>query len=500
MSLPLTRDDITRRCNRLARIIADDLADRQTRDGNFPLPEFYAKGFACALWTELDAHRYKKNINRAFDALIAEVPDRTYHREFIEYALLAIPGLSKETRNSILKNACNLAPDVANWQILGLGNHQAKSSSFFNKLLGLLHTGFIRYRYWRSPVFLDRPGCFSAQYHAFCAALLSDSPTPSDRVIASKATGLIAALVGDHGYANLLGRGAGQSFGAVCALYVLMKHGFYPQAEAVLYRLEEAILNAGSMPLNLLAAMPLPENPGPASPQTPGWYSYNRHDDYLAFAGYWLHRAAILKPADSPAGQSIQSQLIFLKTSQSYHVQMALVGKQSFDVSSSPVIIAGHGQDAILLLPPTGGETDQKSLYAPTSIPLPMASDGQVGLFQKAQRVSETEVRIQFSLAGKQGSRTLTFTDDEICITDRCPDPVSGKPDLFRLLFNGELGLARISDHKLFVERLGVRIHCDHPISIDQNDTYTAAGPAQRITAPGCNHAKLSIRWETRHV
>lgn len=500
MSLPLTGNVLAARCQRLARIIADDLSLRQQTGGNFPLPEFYAKAFASALWSKLDGAHYSDNITRAWNALRTEIPGRTYHREFIEYALLSRPDLSENDRNTILKNAGNQSPDVANWQILQRVNRRARPASVFNDIVGILHHAFIRLRYWRSPVFLDRPGCFSAQYHAFCAALFSQSPHKADQEIARTATHLIAELSGQHGYANLLGRGAGQSFGAVCALYLLVKYGCYTQANAILHRIEQAMLMAGSLPLNLLSPHPLPENPGPANPLTPGWYGYNRHDDYLAFAGYWLLRMSDLPPLTQTVPPPTSSPMIFVKESPNYHAQMTLRGTQPFDITPSPVIVSGQGVNAVLLLPPTGGEQDQQSLYGPATIPLPITCDGQVADIRNASRQSDNRVDFTFALAGTSGRRSIRFADHQINIEDKCAGPLAEKPDLLRVLVDNRLELTRLSEYELFIEKIGIRLTCDHGLSIDNDGAYTAAGPARRITAKNTPQATLAIRWEDKHV
>ena len=263
MSLSITHDALRLRCQNLATRIADDLATRQLTTGHFEQPDFYAKAFAVNLWHRIDPVKFGPNIDRALDALRSEPRDKTWHREFIEYALLDTPGLSSNTITAILWGTKQQRPDVANWQILGLINRQKRKAGLTAKLLNYAHFAFILFRYWRAPVFTDRPDCFSAQYHAFCAALLSDSPHKRHQRIANRATEILAQLAGTHGFVNLLGRGAGQSFGAVCGLYVLLKASYHNEAEAILHRLEDALLKAGQLPLNLLAPAPLPEKPGP---------------------------------------------------------------------------------------------------------------------------------------------------------------------------------------------------------------------------------------------
>lgn len=501
MSLPLTHAGMTDRCLRLAKIIADELVRRQKPDGDFVLPDFYGKAFACALWSGLDRDQYHRQIDRAQIALQREIPDKTYHREFIEYALLSMPGMSATARRAILKNARNQNPDVANWQILQLRNRQTKTSGAFSRLSASLHRCFICMRYWRSNLFLDRPGCFSAQYHAFCAALLSQSANRTDQALARKATHLIASICQNHGYANLAGRGAGQSFGAVCAFYVLLKYGFHDAADAVLYRIEDAMLNAATLPLNLLAPCAVPENPGPTNRLTPGWYGYNRHDDYLAFGGYWLLQAAGLSPETPQSTMTDhphRSRMLFTTTSAHYDAQMLLSGARIFDVTPAPVIVSGKGSSAMILSPPTGGEQDQSSLYVPATIPLPATRDGTVARFITATCQSDRRVVVTYQLAGTTGQRIIDFDDTEIRIADSCDERLSPKPDLLRILATADAKLNRVSDTELAIAQTGIRLMCDHPIVVDDKDAITVAGPAQRITAPKTNNATLIIRWENR--
>ncbi|MEQ8390968.1 MAG: hypothetical protein RIB30_08230 [Thalassospira sp.] len=504
MSFPVSHAEITQRCAKLAHQIADNLADRQSDDGSFPLPDFYAKAFAANLWARIDRDKYRVNIDRALHALTHQPQDKTYHREFIEYALLDMPGLSQQGRSEILRASSNQCPDVANWQILGLINRQSRANGIWDRLVSIAHYHFIRSRYWRSPVFLDRPRCFSAQYHAFCAALLVESISPSQQKTARIATRLIADMTGSHGYANLLGRGAGQSFGTVCALFTLLKYGAPDQACAILCHLEDAFDKCGSLPLNLLVPNPLPPNPGtinpgPANPKTPGWYSYNRHDDYLAFAGYWLSKAANLAPSKTALSlpkKSNRPSQVFLFSSKHYHAQMALTGQQCFDYTPAPVIVLGHAETACLLLPPTGGEQDSPSLYGPATAPLPALDGGDVSRFVSAKRRSSNQVEITFELDGITGQRSIVFSDNDVTIKDQFPSTLPKTPDLFRILIDGNLDLRQVSDTEYTVPRIGVTITSDHPLTFDKTDAFSAAGAATRITAQGSNCAILKLRWE----
>ncbi|MBX2831340.1 MAG: hypothetical protein KTR23_09200 [Rhodospirillales bacterium] len=499
MSFSVSHTEITQRCLQLAHLIADDLATRQQSNGSFPLPDFYAKAFAANLWDHIDRDKYRINIDRALHALTCAPQDGSYHREFIEYALLDMPGLSQQRRTEILHASSNQCPDVANWQILGLINRQSCATGIWDTAVGIAHYNFIRARYWRSPTFLDRSRSFSAQYHAFCTTLLADSQNRPQQQMAKTATRLIADMTGSHGYANLIGRGAGQSFGAVCALFTLLKYGATDQASAILRHLEIAFDKCGSLPLNLLPPVPLPPNPGPENPKTPGWYSYNRHDDYLAFAGYWLFKTANLAPvktAITPQPLPDQASQVFLFSSGHYHAQMALCGEQCFDYTTAPVIVSGHGEKACLLLPPTGGEQDSPSLYGPATIPLPALDGGDVARFISAKRRSSNHVEIAFELAGIKGQRDIIFSENDVTIKDQIGNTQSEKANLFRILIDENLELSQKSDTEFAAPKVGVTITSDHPLTLDKKDAFSAAGAATRITAHGANCATLKLRWE----
>ncbi len=105
MSLRLVQSDLHERCLRLARLIADQLANQQCENGDFPQHSFYAKAYAVALWQNLGDDHYTAKIRAAVNALKTEIQDHRYHREFIEYALENCPNINAETRNAILRNA-----------------------------------------------------------------------------------------------------------------------------------------------------------------------------------------------------------------------------------------------------------------------------------------------------------------------------------------------------------------------------------------------------------
>ncbi|MCC9624020.1 hypothetical protein LPB41_20255 [Thalassospira sp. MA62] len=500
MHLPLAQQQqkITQRCGMLANRIARDLAHRQRPDGMFPLPDFYGRAFAANLWARMDADHFSQQIDRALASLRAMTIDQRFHHEFIAYALGDMPGITDEQYFAILRQSRPQCPDVANWQVLGLINRQRTQHRPIDRLKNILHWWAIRARYWRSDMFMDRPGCFSAQYHAFCAALLSDSDDKSHRKIAARATALIARLCGAHGFANLIGRGAGQSFGEVCALYALTRHGFHDQANAILTRIEDTLERSETLPLNLIAPLcPLPDDPGPNTPQTPGWYSYNRHDDYLAFAGYWLSKTAALETALPPAGAQRAkhpASLVLCRHPQ-YSAQMMLSGRDGYDITPSPIIITGRGTDACLLLPPTGGEVDVPSLYGPQTIPLPALSDGTVARFASARRTHADQVVINFRLSEISGKRTIWFHPSEIHIHDHLPDGLSAVPNLFRILVDHRITLAQTSPNILSCPAQGITFSSDVDLMIDDAQSFSAAGPATRISAPNCRDATLTLRW-----
>lgn len=500
MSFSLGHQDLRHRCQSLAYRIADDLATRQRANGQFEHPDFYAKAFALNLWSRIDPDRFSQNIDLALMALSSERKDRTYHREFIEYALLDTPGLPSSTIAKILGDPKQQCPDVANWQMLGLVNRHKRRAGLTSKLINLAHFAFILLRYWRAPVFLDRPNCFSTQYHAFCTALLTDSGNTRHQRIADRATAMIAKLTGTHGYANLLGRGAGQSFGAACALYALLKNRHLDAASAVLHKMGNASIKAGQLPLNLLAPIPLADQPGPDNPQTPGWYSYNRHDDYLAFAGYWLLKASQLPAVQDrkrPAPEIHDTVPVAQFSSPHYHAQLALCGRLDFDVSGAPVIVTGQGKSAHILMPPTGGEQDVPSLYGTASNPLPAIGETAFSRFLSAGRVSDNRIDIRFELAGIVGHRQIDFQNTRVIISDHLPDHEADKVDLFRILIDSNVGLSQMAENTIICPEIGVKLTANAPLQIVQQAAFSAAGPATRISARQNhgNSATLTISW-----
>jgi len=499
MSLSVTQDTLRLRCLNLAKRIADDLATRQLRTGQFEQPDFYAKAFAINLWTRIDPDRFGQNIDRALGALASVARDKTYHREFIEFALHDTPGVSRETVTEILQGTKQQRPNVANWQMLGLINRQIRNAGSLARFFNNTHFSFILYRYWRKPVFLDRPDCFSAQYHAFCVALLSDSTNPKHQRIADQAVSTVAELTGTHGYANLLGRGAGQSFGAACAHYVLMKTGYFEEANAVLFRMEDAYHRTGQLPLNLLAPVALPDHPGPDNPQTPGWYSYNRHDDYLAFAGYWLLKASQLPVPKirSHASETTSNNIVTQFSSTYYHAQMTLHGRQSFDVSGTPAIVAGQEKSARILLPPTGGEQDAASLYDQASHPLPAIDETEFSRFLKTRQISDNKIDVSFELADIVGHRTIEFQNARVIISDQVPNHEPGKVDLLRILIDGKIELSQVAEDTIICPELRIKLTANAPLHMIPQATFTAAGPATRISAKTgqSNSATLVISW-----
>jgi len=467
------------------------LADQQGEDGNFVQHSFYAKAYALALWQNLgDARHHPKSIS-AINALKNEKQDHLYHREFIEYALERCPDINVETRNAILRNAPYQTPDVANWRILAMCIHQ--SGSWRNKLRAKLDWLYIRIRFWRTPAFMDRPNCLSAQYHALCAALLTDSSIQAQRKIAAKATDLIARLCETTGIPNPVGRGAGQSFGAATALYALLKHGYRQEAEAILFRLEQTLLLTETLPLNLLAPNPLPDVPGPDNSQTPGWYSYNRHYDYLAFTGFWLLRAAVSNvPESAPTNLATATpDFLLIKDTRHYHARMCVRGKTSYDVTPSPVLITnGH-----VFIPPTGGEEDFPSLYSPESQPLPAFADHEAfGAFTSGT-INDTTVNIAFRLAGFRGRRSITFHDDEIIIHDQVRADNSSGLHLFRLLVPAGFAYERQSEIRIDVPELNLHLIADHPIQIADEGLFAVTGPVKTIFVPSQSAATLRIVW-----
>ncbi|MFH1805430.1 MAG: hypothetical protein ABID63_11140 [Pseudomonadota bacterium] len=479
------------RCLRLARLIAIELASVQRPTGDFPQPGFYAGAFAVALWQHLDPVTFADPVARALSFLRTEPKTRTWHYEFIDYALRQAPGIADATRKEILQDARPQNPPVANWRLMRLitlaqGNRR-------ERLHAILAGWFFTRQFVRGGLIYDRKGCFSAQYHAFCAMLLSQSNDAKHRQLAQDATALIAKLTDDHGRANLIGRGAGQSFGAVAALYALLAHGYVPEATAILTRLESAMLTGNSLPLNLLASGGLPGNapdPAPDHPDTPGWYSYNRHYDYLAFAGYVLARAAQL-PAISPPEHASLPDLppdtLGFYRGDRYQAYGCVRGTAPYDITPAPVVVA----DGAVLLPPTGGEQHFRSLYDSASLPLPCLPRGRHFARFIGGTIGSDDMRIDFDLAGCKGQRHVHFTADHIRITDHITpaDDRSGTDDEFRLLrlfLPTGLVLHQPAPDILTNPDSGLILQGSGPLHVGTSHHFSAFGPVQLVFLTAC--------------
>lgn len=513
MPVPLTRTFPVRttpqqRAVHLAQRIADQLAEDQNPDGSFPQHDFYAKAFAIALWQRLDPAHYDRNITRALEGLRRMPKDRRYHREFIEFALRQAPGIDAQTHQLVLAGRRFCRPPVANWILLRIlcqetGNWLSRQraawdwqifKNFYVSQTGALETASDPALKPQSHLMIpDRKGSFSAQYHAFCAALLHLSRHRDRNALAGPATALVASLATPHGFPNLVGRGAGQSFGMASAVYALLAQGHSDTAHAVLDHLENAFAVANTLPLNIHAPAPLVADPGPANPVTPGWYSYNRHYDYLAFAGFFLHAASSLPPRSAlqPVNRNGKSPgkdtgLVMFQ-GRNYQAYASLKGPASFDLSITPSVI----WNGTVLLPPTGGEQDFKSLYDDQSVPMPIRSRDQACARLTGAQVTPTGYQVRFEIAECTGRRDVAFAAQEILLCDQIDGTGMQKSapekqifQMFRLLIPAKLSLVQLDDYQFQLPQIGVQITSDCPLELEPAPRFSAFGPAQILFAP----------------
>lgn len=589
------------RAKRLAVLIADILLNQQTADGNFPRHGFYATAVALALWQGLGDTKYQSAINRALDAL-QTLPDTAhYHREFIEFALHQTPGIPKQLRKRILAGKTYRNARVANWLILRM--LCLEKGNLPSRLAARILWWLIARNFRSGPAFMDRKGSFSAQYHAFCAALLGFSTRPSCQAAGRAATGFIANLVATTGHANLIGRGAGQSFGTISALYALLSAGEDTLATPLLDQIEQSLIAHGTLPLNLLANAgehlsvapvpspgpfparafpaglhataqgtepslspapattiapptnvlhlhahlaphtyhpsksslkaipahkpnrPFPENAGPDTPETPGWYSYNRHFDYLAFAGFFLLRAGQLAintsahcttgamAPDQPAQQNTTTPF-HQHCTPSYSALFNLSGAAQYDVTPMPVVTSRHGD---IILPACGGEQDFASLYGAASLPLPSCpQQNHFACYDTATYQGDT-ILMHYHLGGYAGTRRIVFLPDAIEFTDHVeiapdgetPSHQAPRPDdvirLFRLFLPYDLHATQHHPNRLSFSQIGLEITGSSPLNLTPSKHFSAFGPVQTlfcqktVADDGTCQASLKLHWRTHN-
>ncbi len=493
-----------KRAHRLAVLVADRLARDQTENGDFPAHGFYATAFAIALWHGLDPGKYQTAIARAHQALQQQDDGVKYHREFIEFALSQTSALTTRQRRKILRHKPWQNARVGNWLILRM--LCLEKGSFLSRGIARLLWQLIDRQFRDGAAFLDRRGCFSAQYHAFCAALLTFSHQPACQKAALAATNLIDHIVGQSGHVNLVGRGAGQSFGVVSALYALLKAGKDAGAHKLLDRIEQSLLIHQTVPLNLLA------DQGPSQAQLkPGWYSYNRHYDYLAFAGFFLLRAgqlpenrSVTAPQKSHAPPP-KTNILRLYRGTSYCAQMTLSGTSPYDITPMPVITSNDGT---IILPPCGGEQDFISPYNAASLPLPSLP----GLGIYAQPYPATyqgdTFLLPLQLGPWRGQREIRFSPATITWTDTifpqnpAQAPLAKMPvRLFRLFLPQDMPGQQMAENRFYFPTTGLDITGSTALHLTRSNHFSALGPVQVLFCQvpicpktGCR-AHLTLTW-----
>ncbi|OKH89066.1 hypothetical protein [Thalassospira sp. TSL5-1] len=493
-----------RRAHRLAVLVADILARDQTTTGDFPQHGFYATAFALALWHNLNAAKYHTAITRAFDALQQQDDGAQYHREFIAFALSQTSALTARQRRNILKGKPWQNARVGNWLILRI--LCLEKGSFLARLTARLLWRIIDRHFRDGPAFLDRRGCFSAQYHAFCSALLGFSQQPACQQAAIAATELIDHITRHSGHANIVGRGAGQSFGMVSAIYALLKAGKDRTAQILLDRIEQSLLLHQTMPLNLLA-----DQDGETAQTKPGWYSYNRYYDYLAFAGFFLlcagkvpENRAVPTPY-KPQNTTANCQIFQLYQSPAYCAQMTLAGKSPYDTTPMPVITS---PDGTIILPPCGGEQDFISPYTTASLPLPGLPGTTIFAQPDTATYQNDTYVLPFVLGPWRGQREIRFTEREISWTDQIfpQDPATeshapASARLFRLFIPRGLYRHRMAENHFYFPAVGLEITGTAPLHLTRSNHFSALGRVQVLFCQlllcpetGCR-ADLTLTW-----
>lgn len=493
-----------RRAHRLAVLVADILARDQTTTGDFPRHGFYATAFTLALWHNLDPAKYRTAIPRALEALKQQDDGAKYHREFIAFALSHTPALTTRQLRTILKGKPWQNARVGNWLILRM--LCLEKGSFPARFAARLLWRIIDRHFRDGPAFLDRRGCFSAQYHAFCAALLGFSQQPACQRAAIAATDLIDHITRQSGHANIVGRGAGQSFGMVSALYALLKAGKETTAQILLDRIEQSLLLHQTVPLNVLA-----DQDGKNARTRPGWYSYNRYYDYLAFSGFFLLCAGKLpenravRATDKPQNATATSRIFRLYHSPAYCAQMTLAGQSPYDLTPMPVITSPNGT---VILPPCGGEQDFISPYSTASLPLPYLPGTTIFAQPDTATYQDDTYLLPFLLGPWRGQRAIHFTENQISWTDQIlpSDPITksrapASARLFRLFIPHGLCGHQMAENRFYFPAVGLEITGTAPLHLTRSNHFSALGRVQVLFCQmplspetGCR-AELTLTW-----
>ncbi|PKR55982.1 hypothetical protein [Thalassospira marina] len=505
------------RANRLAALLAEMLASVQTQNGDFPQHGFYATAFAIALWHGLDPGKYQTAITHAIHALQKQDDGNKYHREFIEFALSQTMAFRANQRREILRRKPWQNARVGNWLILRMVC--LEKGGVLSRLAAKVLWRLIDGKFRDGAAFLDRPGCFSAQYHAFCAALLTFSQQPACQQAGLDAAKLINDITRQSSHANLIGRGAGQSFGIISAIYALLHAGFDRPAEKLLDQIEQSLLAHQNLPLNLLADPSDDASDEANARRKPGWYSYNRHYDYLAFAGFLLMRAGQLperKAATSlqtskPPALTPAPKIFRITSGETYCAQMTLAGKSPYDIAPMPVVTSAQGD---IILPPCGGEQDFISPYNSHSLPLPILLPAPKGVLRCATPSSamyqDDTFLMPFKIGGYAGQREIRFSPFEITFTDQIfafnqPDDTENSgltARLFRLFIPQDLVAERQSETCILFPQQGLQIDADTTLHLTPSHHFSALGRVQVLFcqlpyAPetGCC-ATLTMCWQ----
>lgn len=276
-----------------ARIARHLLARWQASGGAFPAGSQYGEAFAVALWRRYQLDPDGEATNQALIAIQAKQADPSCHYEFITFALESAGRRSpfdeyqgtKVVNWILLRQLCELLRGCKPASVHRVARRVLK---WQQRPSGLICDN----RVWHALVPLRRGELHrSTQYHAAClfflAEILSRSSEPAILSSFDRGVGYLERVILPNGDALYVGRGQEQIFGygAVLASLAFQASRAGGRSAESMQRVLSFLLAHEEEP----GAFPLVVGGAPAPT---GWYSYNNHDDYLAFAGFCVSRAA----------------------------------------------------------------------------------------------------------------------------------------------------------------------------------------------------------------
>ncbi len=504
----------------LISILAADLNTAIDSEGDFPARTFYAKAFSIAVWNTLDPERFKVAIQSALKSIKNEKKDRkTYHFEFNRFALLHVSRLVLKGTFKDFGLARFTGVRVANWTLLRA--YCRFKQSWFSSLIGAVEVFWVLLWFGRKNVLEDQKGYFTSQYHAFSCALLFEIAELTSTLlirklllkIASRYRRSLSLMVAPGGEFNVFGRGCLQTFGYGAAVWALsIPNGSNPlcrmQAFEIIEKIRAVRETHAFLPLNIHNPEEgIADDADCADPRYPGWYSYNNYYDYLAFLTFCLVKAReyLLQP--------VGNDLVVEQVNENANRLISLTARDFVFHNSAYFAAVSQPTDRWccglpipalivnqrLILPPTGGEQDQPSIYSKESIPLPVASiAGKLLFFSEFKYFTTTPavnvIVFQAKAMGIMHKRSIIFLSDQVIVEDIFGGDSIYQVSAPRIVFEKKgLRLSKDPDtSNISILNQNITISCSHPLEINSDDVFSVVGRSVIVSAR-CNSTDKCI-------